>query len=74
SLDDFLQYEAMGNAALKGLPVKALCQYNVKRFLGEIIIKVLKTHSRVLLGLDLYENPFCEPLVPPMGRSNPRAA
>jgi len=62
SLDDFLEYETMGNAALRNLPVKALCQYNVNRFLGSIIMKVLQTHSRVLLGLDLYENPFCEPL------------
>ncbi len=62
SLDAFIDYEAMVNEALRNLPAKALCQYNTKMFFGNILVKVLKTHPRVLLGLDLYENPFYEAL------------
>lgn len=58
NLDVFIKYEAMVDAVIKGLPTKILCQYNVKMFLGSIVVKVLKSHPRVLMGLDLYENPF----------------
>jgi len=61
SPDDLWKFEAGLNAACKGLPFKCLCQYNSRRFLGDIVMKVLRTHPRVLLGLDLYENPFYEP-------------
>jgi len=64
SLDSYLECEAMLNAALRDLPVKALCQYNTRRFLGDLVMKVLRTHPRVLLGLDLYENPYYEQSTP----------
>lgn len=64
SIEDFLWCEAMSNAVFKGLPLKALCQYNAKRFMGDVVLKVLKTHPRVLLGLDLYESQFYESLIP----------
>ncbi len=62
SLDDFFRYEERLSTAFRRLPVKLLCQYNTKKFFGNILMQVLKTHPRVLLGLDLYENPFCEHL------------
>jgi hypothetical protein len=58
SVQDFLEYEDTLNDATRGLTVKVLCQYNTKKFFGDVIIRVLKTHPRVLLGLELYENPF----------------
>lgn len=71
SLDDFLEYEDMLNDAMRGLPVKILCQYNTKKFLGDVIVRVLKTHPRVLLGLELYENPFHERATPHLGHKPP---
>jgi len=71
SLDHFWEYEAMLNAAFKDRPTRFLCQYNAKRFFGDMIVRVLRTHPRVLLGLDLYENPFYEPVAPPLGMVNP---
>ena len=58
SVDDFLKYEDALNDAMREFPVKILCQYNTKKFFGDFIVRVLKTHPRVLLGLELYENPF----------------
>lgn len=71
SLDAFLEYEDMLNDAMRGLPVKILCQYNTKKFLGDVIVRVLKTHPRVLLGLELYENPFHERATPHLGHKPP---
>lgn len=62
SLDDWIAWEAMVNVAFRNRPFKGLCQYNVKRFFGDMVVKVLKTHPRVLLGLDLFENVFYEPM------------
>lgn len=64
STEVFWEYEAMLNAGFGDRPVKILCQYNTKRFFGDIVVRALRTHPRVLLGLDLYENPFCEPITP----------
>jgi len=55
SLGDLLQYEGRLNETVRNLPAKLLCQYNAKRFLADVIIKVLKAHPRFLLGLDLRE-------------------
>jgi hypothetical protein len=38
--------------------VKLLCQYNSKKFFGDVILGALKTHPRVLIGLDLYTNVY----------------
>jgi len=55
SLDDLIEYERMLCKALGSRPVKALSQYNARRFFSNTLMKLLKLHPRVLLGRDLYE-------------------
>jgi hypothetical protein len=38
-----------------------LCLYNVARFGGSVVMNVLKTHPKVLLGGQVFENPYCLP-------------
>jgi len=71
NMDAFWEYEARLSTAFRNRPARILCQYDTKRFLGNIVVEVLKTHPRVLLGLDLYENPFYERKVPPLGMVSP---
>ncbi len=60
SLDEFLEYERTVDNLFRKRRVKLLCQYNSKKFFGNVILGALKTHSRVLLGLDLYRNVYYE--------------
>lgn len=61
-LDSFMVLEALWDNAVRGLPFKGVCQYDAKRFPGSAIVKVLRTHPRVLLGQQLFENSFYQPL------------
>lgn len=58
SLEEFQEYEKTLNEVFAKRPVKLLCQYNSKKFFGNIILGALKTHPRVLIGLDLYKNVY----------------
>ena len=60
SLEEFLEYEKTLNRVFKKRPVKLLCQYNSKKLFGNVILGALKTHARVLIGLDLYKNAYYE--------------
>jgi len=63
-LEGLMRCETVVNTVLRDLPLKALCLYNARRFSGNVILKVLRTHPRVLLGLDLYESQFYQPSTP----------
>jgi hypothetical protein len=58
SLKDFQEYEKTLNEVFAKRPVKLLCQYNSKKFFGDVILGALKIHPRVLIGLDLYTNVY----------------
>jgi hypothetical protein len=60
SLDEFLEYERSLNRVFRNRRVKLLCQYNSKKFFGNVVLGALKTHPRVLIGLDLYKNVYYE--------------
>ena len=60
SLDEFYGYERSLNRVFRNRRVKLLCQYNSKKFFGNVILGALKTHPRVLIGLDLYKNVYYE--------------
>lgn len=57
-VEQLLTYET----ALKGFydryPVVGICLYDLQRFRGDVIIDVLKTHPKVLIGRVLFENPY----------------
>lgn len=56
SLDEFFEYEATLDNIFSKKPIKMLCQYNSKKFFGNVIVRALQTHQRVLIGLNLFEN------------------
>jgi hypothetical protein len=60
SLDEFFDYEKTLNGVFRTRPVKLLCQYNSEKLFGNVILGALKTHPRVLIGLDLYKNVYYE--------------
>jgi len=63
-LDSFMVLEALWDNAVRDLPFRGICQYNARRFPGNTIMKTLRTHPRVLVGRQLYENPFHEATQP----------
>lgn len=58
-VEELVSYEAKLNRMLPEFPqVVLLCLYELDRFDGEILVDVLKTHPKVLLGGILLDNPY----------------
>jgi hypothetical protein len=58
---DLLTYEAKVNQVLAANPEAAaisLCLYDVERFDAELIVGVLRTHPKVVMGGTVIDNPF----------------
>jgi hypothetical protein len=55
-LYDFLTYEAELNRFLPRYPQVIMCLYDLDHFGGQILVDILKTHPRVLLGGTVLEN------------------
>jgi hypothetical protein len=61
-VEELVIYESELNRFLPRYPQVILCLYDLERFSGEIIIDLLKTHPKVLLGSMVVENPhYLEP-------------
>jgi len=61
-VEELIGYEAKLNKFLPKYPQVILCLYELGRFSGEVLVDVLKTHPKVLLGGMLLDNPyFLEP-------------
>jgi hypothetical protein len=56
--DELVDYEAQLNHLIARHPIVVLCLYDLDRFSGELLVDILKTHPRVLLGGMLVENPY----------------
>jgi len=56
SLYEFLTYEAELNRFLPRYPQVILCLYDLDHFGGEILVDILKTHPKVLMGNTILEN------------------
>ena len=52
------EYEARINDELKGKPTIALCQYDQMRVPGHLLVNMIKTHPKVVVGGILHDNPF----------------
>jgi hypothetical protein len=57
-VDELVSYEAKLNRLLPRFPQVVLCLYELDRFDGEVLVDVLKTHPKVLLGGILLDNPY----------------
>lgn len=55
---DLVAYEAKLNRFLPRYPQVILCLYELERFSGEVLVDVLKTHPKVLLGGVVLDNPY----------------
>lgn len=62
--EDLMTYEARVNQLTPHHDCTLLCAYDINKFSGRVIADVLATHSHVLLGGQIYENPyFIDPVV-----------
>lgn len=57
-VEELVGYESELNRFLPRYPQVILCLYDLDRFSGEILIDVLKTHPKVLVGGMLVANPY----------------
>jgi hypothetical protein len=55
--DEFLDYESELNRFAPEFPQAVLCMYDLALFGGSMIVELLKTHPRLLLGRLILENP-----------------
>ncbi|MGH3947564.1 MAG: MEDS domain-containing protein [Pseudonocardiaceae bacterium] len=57
-VEELVGYEAELNRFLPRYPQVILCLYELDRFSGEVLVDVLKTHPKVLLGGMVLDNPY----------------
>jgi hypothetical protein len=55
-LHDFLTYEAELNRFLPRYPQVIMCLYDLDRFGGRVLVDILKTHPKVLMGSTILDN------------------
>jgi len=63
-LNELIEYEAKANDAWmrQDGPVNpAICVYDLRRFRGDIVMDVMRTHPLIIVGGVLQENPFFVP-------------
>jgi len=56
---ELLVLESEMNRYLPLFPQVIICLYDVSRFGGGIVVDLLRTHPRVLVGTMVMENPYC---------------
>lgn len=57
-VSELVEYEAQLNLLLPQHPQVALCFYELDVFSGELLVDVLKTHPKVLIGGMVLDNPY----------------
>jgi hypothetical protein len=57
-VDELVGYESELNRFMPKYPQLILCLYDLKRFGGGIVVDMLKTHPKLLLGGMLLDNPY----------------
>lgn len=57
-VEQLLTYETELKGFYDRYPAVGICLYDLERFRGDVIVDVLKTHPKVLIGRMLFENPY----------------
>ena len=57
-LPEFLTYESELNRFVARYPQVIMCLYDLEHYGGEILVDILKTHPKVLMGGTVLENPY----------------
>ena len=58
-MHELLTLESEMNRYLPLYPQVILCMYDVERFGGGLVVDLLKTHPRILMGKQVLDNPYC---------------
>jgi hypothetical protein len=72
-----LEYEAKANDVWirqEGPVNPVICTYYLRRFRGDIVVDVMRTHPLIIIGEILQENPFFLPPDMFLGQLRERAA
>ncbi len=57
-IPELINYESRLNSIMAAYPQLGLCLYDAKKCGGDMIMSVLKTHPRVMLGGTVFDNPY----------------
>ncbi|AFM20575.1 hypothetical protein Mycch_5971 (plasmid) [Mycolicibacterium chubuense NBB4] len=57
-VENLVSYESQLNSVLRDYPAVIVCLYELGRFSGDLLVEVLKTHPKVILGGIVLENPY----------------
>ena len=57
-VEELVGYESELNRFLGRYPQVILCLYDLERFSGDVLVDVLKTHPKILVGGTVLENPY----------------
>jgi len=57
-VEELVEYEAELNYFLPRYPQVILCLYDLDRFDGDVLVDILKTHPKVLVGGMVLDNPY----------------
>jgi len=60
-LEDVIQFESRVNDVWNRHDDAVICTYNLKKFGGDAVIDILRTHPMVIVGGLLHQNPFFVP-------------
>jgi hypothetical protein len=56
--EELIEYEARLNYLVPQFDASIVCVYDVSKFSGRVVMDVLSTHPRVILGGQIFENPY----------------
>lgn len=59
--EQLVEYEGLINILLKKYPLTTLCQYDTRKFSGEIIFRLLNVHPIMVVQGQIMSNPFYIP-------------
>ncbi len=60
-LEDVIEFESRVNEVWNRHDDAVICTYNLKKFGGDAVINILRTHPMVIVGGILHQNPFFVP-------------
>jgi hypothetical protein len=60
-VDRIIEYEARANYLLPKYKDPVICCYDLRRFSGDVVMDIMRTHPVVIIGGILQENPFFVP-------------
>jgi hypothetical protein len=62
-VDELIRYEAVATEWARTYPQVVVCFYDLDVFGGEVVIPIIKTHTKVWMGGAVVENPYVLPAV-----------